>query len=391
MAEMADFLQRAREMRSRIDDQLTSINTEEATKHAFVLPVLQALGYDVFNPKQVVPEFVADVGVKKGEKVDYALFHEGEARVLIECKAADVSLNETHNSQLFRYFAVTKARLGILTNGLVYQFYSDLESANVMDSKPFLEVDLRTADEQSLEEFWAVSHAGFLVDEVVESAFQMKYTKALSKLLDEEFRSPSVEFVRFFVSQIYDGRVTQNVVDRFTPFIRQAVARTLTNRFKARFQAALDLKEPEGAPDEAAPSAAAETSPSSEVEASALPEQDEIMTTEEELMAFYAVKSILAKQVDVKRVTYRDGKTYCAVLLDNNNRKPLCRLWFNTRQKYVGLFDAEKKETRVAIASVDDIYGHTDALRERLKIMLAEGDDNSDQNASSNGVQGSAG
>ena len=114
------------------------IETEESTKHAFVLPFINILGYDTYNPTEVVPEFTADLGLKKGEKVDYAIFQNNEPILIIECKNWKEKLS-VHGSQLFRYFHVTKTRFALLTNGIHYQFFTDLDEKNKMDQKPFLE------------------------------------------------------------------------------------------------------------------------------------------------------------------------------------------------------------------------------------------------------------
>lgn len=355
------FGQRLKEVASRAETLLGAIATEEATKHALVLPVLQGLGYDVFNPAEVVPEFNADVGIKKGEKVDYALMRDGKPVLLIECKAADATLSDAHGSQLYRYFSVTPARVGLLTNGLAYHFFSDLDAPNVMDAKPFLEVDLRTLDDRAIEDFWRVAHKGFDVEQVVEAAFELKYTKAIKRLLESEFTSPSPEFVRHCVGKIYDGRITQSVVDRFTPFIRQAVNRTVSERISTRLRTAL-------AHEEGATQPTAETEGSSEAEEAG----NDIVTTEEEVMAFYVIKSILVGRVDTRRVLYRDAKSYCAILLDDNNRKPIARLYFNGRRRSIGLFDKDKAETRVPIETIDDIYAHADAIRARVASMEEE-------------------
>lgn len=127
----------------KIERNSKIIETEEATKNAFVMPFLNnVLGYDVFDPSEVIPEFTADTGTKKGEKVDYAIIKDGEVQVLIECKKLGEPLSLKHASQLYRYFSVTNARIAILTNGVIYQFFTDLDAPNKMDEKPFLELDL---------------------------------------------------------------------------------------------------------------------------------------------------------------------------------------------------------------------------------------------------------
>ena len=71
--------------------------------------------------------------------------------------------------------------------------------------------------------------------------------------------------------------------------------------------------------------------------------------------------------VDVKRIEMRDMKNFCSILLDHNNRKPICRLWFNRSQKYLGLIDQQKEEERVAIDDLDDIYRYADRLKATVR------------------------
>ena len=115
-----DLATKLLELEKRTAQHRELLLTEEAAKTALVMPFLQALGYDVFNPAEVVPEFTADVGIKKGEKVDYALCIDGRVNILIECKPSTIDLDLKHASQLYRYFSTTDARVAVLTNGVVY-------------------------------------------------------------------------------------------------------------------------------------------------------------------------------------------------------------------------------------------------------------------------------
>jgi len=118
-----EILDTLNSLSEKIRQQTALIKTEEATKSAFVMPFInKVLGYDVFDPTEVIPEFICDVGTKKGEKIDYAIIKNGEIQILIECKKIGEPLNIKHASQLFRYFHVTTARISILTNGQVYKF-----------------------------------------------------------------------------------------------------------------------------------------------------------------------------------------------------------------------------------------------------------------------------
>lgn len=314
------------------------IDTEESTKHAFVLPFINLLGYDTFNPTEVVPEFTADIGLKKGEKVDYAIFQNGEPVIIIECKNWKEQLN-AHNSQLFRYFHTTKTRFALLTNGIDYQFFTDLEAANKMDEKPFLEFDITQIKENVVSEIAKFHKSHFNVDEIVDNASSLKYTKEIKKLIGEELQVPSNDFVRLFASRIYTGRLTEKVMGEFTDLVSKAFTQTISERVNDRLNAALN-KEAEKQQEEGK-------------------EPDKISkvnTTEEEQEGYRIVVAILRRRLPIHRIVHRDTQSYFGILLDDNNRKPLCRLHLNGGNKYLGVFDEQKEETRHLINTVDDIY-----------------------------------
>jgi hypothetical protein len=314
------------------------IDTEESTKHAFVLPFINLLGYDTFNPTEVVPEFTADLGLKKGEKVDYAIFQHGEPIIIIECKNWKEKLN-AHNSQLFRYFHTTKTRFALLTNGIEYQFFTDLESANKMDEKPFLEFDITQLKENVVNEIAKFHKTNFNVDEIVDNASSLKYTKEIKKLIGEELQAPSYDFVRLFASRIYTGRLTEKVIGEFTDLVSKAFTQTISEKVNDRLNSALN-KEAEKQQEE-----------------DKEPEKvSKVDTTEEELEGYRIVVAILRRKLSVDRIVHRDTQSYFGILLDNNNRKPLCRLHLNGGNKYLGVFDDNKRETRHSIETVDDIY-----------------------------------
>ena len=91
--------------------------------------------------------------------------------------------------------------------------------------------------------------------------------------------------------------------------------------------------------------------------------EDKILTTLEELEGYHIVRAVVRSVVDAKRIVQRDTQSYFGILLDDNNRKPICRLHFNRSQKYLGIFDEEKNETRHAISSIDEIYEYADQLK----------------------------
>ncbi len=334
------------------------LQTEEATKNALVMPFIASLGYDVFNPKEVVPEFTADVGTKKGEKVDYAIMRDGETSILIECKKATGDLSQENMSQLYRYFTVTKARIAILTNGIQYRFYSDLEETNKMDEKPFLELDLANPKPNALAEVKKMAKEDFDLDRMLSTASELKYTSEIKKVLLAQSESPDEEFVRFFFQRVMPGsRFTATHKEQFIPLVSKAFHQFLSDKISDRLRSALENeKEITETSSVAAPESGQESS------------RDGIVTTEEELEGWNIVRAICAKAVPPSRVIHRDTKSYMGILLDDNNRKPICRLRFNSKQKHLGVFDEKKEETRIPIESVVDIYQHADKILEVLAI-----------------------
>lgn len=315
------------------------IATEESTKHAFVLPFINALGYDSFNPTEVVPEFTADLGLKKGEKVDYAIFQNDLPILIIECKHWQQDLN-IHNSQLFRYFHTTKTRFSLLTNGIQYRFYTDLEQPNKMDEKPFLEFDITKVKDNVIHEILKFHKSNFDVDKIVDNASSLKYTKEIKKCISEEFVKPSFDFSKLFASKVYSGRLTEKVMDEFIVLVHKALNQIISEKVNDRLNAALN-KESEKQQEEI-------------IEEKL--EDNKIVTTEEELEGYRIVVAILRRKLPVERIHHRDTQSYFGILLDDNNRKPLCRLYLNTSNKYLGVFDENKKESKITIKSIDELY-----------------------------------
>ncbi|MRH28442.1 restriction endonuclease [Microbacterium sp. SYP-A9085] len=356
-----EFQDRVAALATKVANQASAIGTEEATKNAFVMPFISTiLGYDVFDPLEVVPEFTADVGVKKGEKVDYAIMRDGEVQILIECKASTGVPRIEHASQLFRYFATTNARIAALTNGVVWQFFTDLDAPNLMDAKPFLVLDLLDIDETLIPEVQKLSKGSFDLDSIISAAEELKYVGALKREIASQFREPTDEWIKFFTQRVYDGSYTARVREQFTALVTKATRQFLTESVNARLKTAL------GAGISIPGDGDGQDVTSHPVVAKDLNRDTEIETTLDELEGYQIVKAIACREVKPHRITQRDAKSYFAVLLDDNNRKPIARLHFNGRQKYLGLMDAEKTETRHPIDTLDEIYLHVEEIREAV-------------------------
>ena len=332
-----------------------SIQTEEATKNAFVMPFLQSLGYDVFNPLEVVPEFIADIGIKKGEKIDYAIFKDGVPTILVECKDWRQNLN-VHDGQLLRYFHVSKAKFGLLTNGIVYRFYSDLVAPNKMDEKPFLEFNITEIKDNQIEELKKFHKANFDAESIVNTASEMKYMNELKHLLHQELTEPSSEFVKYFAKQVYPSVVTAKVLEQFTELTKKSIQHYISDLITERLKTALSKEDEKNKVE-------------NEISAEQnLEDISKINTTEEELEAFLIVKTILRQKVPATRVTYRDAQSYFAIFLDDNNRKAICRLYLNGGKKYIGTLDENKKETKFEIGTLDEIFNYSEILLKTTEL-----------------------
>ena len=327
--------------------------TEEAAKTALVLPFFQALGYDVFNPSEVIPEFIADVPGKKGDKVDYALCADGRLNILVECKPSTVDLEVRHAEQLFRYFSATEARVAMLTNGVVYKFYSDTEKPNIMDAKPFFVFSLdaiRRSDPATLERF---TRGQFDIAAIIAEAGRLKLESLVRVEIEREFAQPSDDWVRLIAKRVSPAQLTATMREQYGQLIATAIAQLIRERVNDRLTSALHVANPEplsideGATDDPAAG-------------------DGVITTDDEIGGFRIVQAIAARHVDPNRVVIRDSKSYCAILLDDNNRKTLARLHFNSpTTRYVGTF-VGKTETRQAVSALTDLYKLEPAIVARI-------------------------
>jgi len=355
-----DFIERVRNLGERVQRQSQRAQrSEEATKTALVQPFIRlVLGYDINDLNEVDPEYTADMGTKKGEKVDYAILKAGKPIMLFECKRCGSDLDREEPSQLYRYFSVTDARFGVLTNGVIYRFFADLEEPNKMDAKPFLEINLLDIQEPLVNELKKFTKETFDLGEILTTANDLKYTREIKRFLSDQWTSPSYDFTRFFASRVLSGRrkLTKARMEQFGEITKRAFQQFVRDRITDRFKSALEREE--------VPQPPAGETPEVEGEEE---EDKRIVTTLEETQAYYIVQAILSEVVEPKRVVIRDHITHCNILLDDNLRKPLCRLHFNFPQKRLGLFDEQRREERVPIDDLNDIFKY----RDRLKVTMS--------------------
>ncbi len=359
-----EFSQRVSDLGDRSRRAASHAQTEEATKMAVVLPFIQMLGFDPYNLEEVIPEFIADVGIKKGEKIDFALKLDNKIAVLVEVKPITMSLGTAQYSQLYRYFAVAEAKLAILTNGREFWFFSDIEEPNKLDKKPFFVFDVQSYDESQVNELARFQKGIFAIEAILEAASNLSKVKSAAAYIKKQLASPDDDFIRLIGRQIESRNLTKAVIEE----LRLTIQSALDVVIRDRIQDKLGVTFAQEAPAKAAPL------PELAVEVPEEPEgsgPDEVTTTPEEQMAFMIVRAIGSKSVPIERITIRDAKSYCAVFMDDNNRKPICRFYFNAKSvKAIGLFDATKAETRHQVSGPTDLYKHAAEIEQVITAYI---------------------
>ena len=216
LKDLQDLAQQATEHRDLF------ANNEQSVKTSLVLPFIGGLGYDYLSPTEVIAEYTADVGIKRGEKVDYAVMRDGEPIILFECKALSNALGVSEISQLFRYFQSTNAAIGVLTNGVIYKFFSDLIDAGRMDDTPFMEVDIRCATEDDIVELGRFSKDIFDADGIKSAVINAKRVSVLKEYLGSAYERPDDEFARLLLRKLISGRVSKGRVEEHRGLVKRA-------------------------------------------------------------------------------------------------------------------------------------------------------------------------
>lgn len=349
---------------TRIRELKPLIETEEATKTAFIIPFISTvLGYDVTDPREVIPEYTADVGVKKGEKVDFAIKSGTDFHFLIECKKIGEPLHLDHANQLVRYFNVTDTEFAILTNGEVYQFYAQLDAANRMDEKPFMTLDLGNVDPRHFPHLEMCTRKHFNPEALAANAEELKYIAELKKIIATQFQAPDADWVKLLAAQITTKRMTAANMEYFTRLVGTAASQYVKDEANRRLKSAQDFDEPRISVMTAPVPQGNEELPEEEAPAS------DINTTEDEIHGHTIVRAIGCAEVPAKEITMRDAKSYCAILYQDNNRKPIARFYFDRKVPRIGIFDEDRQEGIFDLAEIEDIYQHSDLLRTRIRAL----------------------
>ncbi len=364
------FKEDMQKLSAQITERKTHVTNEEMAKQVLIMPFIQALGFDVFNPLEVRPEYIADFGKKKGEKVDYAIFKDGIPIMFIEAKSINEDL-ENHDAQLSRYFNATpQMRIAILTNGIAYKFFTDLNSNNIMDQSPFLTLDITNLSSADIEVLTNFKKERFETESLVRYAEELIYTSNLNTKLKDLFKNPSDDFIRYLIKDFSDTRITSNVIDRFRPIVKKSISHAI-----------LEIVSQGLFPQEAAPSEepAVVTTPSpvedstKGSEETPFKEDRIVITTEEEQASFGLIQGILEKHgKDISALGAKDTTVYYAIFvrnifqwfvrlnLDSANKQVITRLPVEKAQFLAQGFKVEPApkglgESRVYIDSYNDL------------------------------------
>lgn len=359
-----DFIDQLKQFSKRVESLKDNIQTEEATKTAIIMPFFSMLGYDVFNPQEFVPEYTADVGIKKGEKVDYAIMQDGNPVILIECKSISENLDK-HDSQLFRYFGTTTAKFAILTNGVMYRFYTDLDNQNKMDEDPFLSINILDIRDNQVPELKKFCKTVFDVESIFSTASELKYVHEFKSIFGSQLEEPSDDLLRFFLQGCYSAPKTQSVIEKFRPVLRKALNDFISELMNDKIKSALG--------GSGGSVSVQDAKPAEDVQA---PDEDperrapNIITTEEELEAYFIVKSLLSDIVDHHDITYKDTESYINILYKGNTRKWICRLRLTDSQKTLIIPDENKKDVKYQMQDIYDLPQYKDSLSAVLSRYL---------------------
>lgn len=355
MSNLADKLRALGSRALKLQDVL---QTEEATKHSLILPFIAELGYDIYDPAQVVPEYIADFGIKKGEKVDYALLKDGEPVIIIECKHCK-ECPIKYDGQMFRYFTtLPSVKFAILTNGLKYLFYTDIEEPNRPDDTPFFEFDITDITDYQIEQLKQFHKNELDVEKASDAASELKYMKEMTALLKKELTLPSEEFITFIIKSVDKTRLTTKRLNMLSVIAKKAIKQVADDMFTERITRVLDKKQEE------------------EQEELLQKENQEddvnkIITIQEEIDGFNIIKAILRKEIDIKRITYKDYQGFFGIRVDDMLTKTFCKLYFNNIKKLsIRIIYKDKQEINYDIGTLDDIYNYADELTKAAKSFL---------------------
>ncbi|KJR46715.1 hypothetical protein UF75_2898 [Desulfosporosinus sp. I2] len=355
-----EFKEELQKLSTQIAERRIHVTNEEMTKQSLILPFIQLLGFDIYNPLEVRPEYIADFGKKKSEKVDYAIFKDSIPVMFFEAKSVNEKLHN-HDAQLCRYFNSAKdVSVGIITNGIEYRFFTDINDTNIMDNKPFFVVNITKLKESEIENLAKFRKDSFNKESLTRCAEELTYASTLDNNIKELLKNPSDEFVRFLLKDFNFQRITSNIVEKFRPIVKQSISNAVLDRVSDglyRQEVSTNIE----------PNVIIENEFDDKIKSK------EIITTDDDLKSFEYIKVMLAKYGrNVDQLGYKDTQNYFSIYVSNlnnwfikinlesNNKNFVTRIESETLAKYSNGFKIEVApkrvgESKIYINSVEDI------------------------------------
>jgi hypothetical protein len=320
---------------------------EAQTKLLYINPFIEILGYKTSEHTDVIAELPADFATRRRDKVDYALRKNDTEILIIECKRFNEKVGK-FGHQLSAYFNHLRlVRFGILTNGTIYHFYADIDTRNIMDAEPFFEFNVTDFNDEQLQILEMFCKENFDEKLIIEKARRLTYSRDIRKLLYTEMTNPSKDFIKFIAGKAYlekkRGSITEKIMILFDELVNLSLPIVINQLISDRM---IRLK------------------PSSNNEIKEI--ESKIITTEEEREGYFIVKSIIRRKIAPERVGFKDAQAYFSIRIDDSSHKTVCRLYLNSNKKYIGIFGANRNETKFELGAIDNIFDFSDQLLESI-------------------------
>lgn len=373
------FTEDIAKLSERVRNRAEQVVGEEATKMALIVPFLSTLGYDVYDPSEVKPEYIADFAIKKAgqfEKVDYAIAINGNIVMLVEAKARGQKA-EAHDGQLSRYFnGLITTKVAIVTNGIEYRFFTDLRDKNVMDKEPFFTFSILDYDDKDIENLKLFHRDNFDVASINQHAEEMVYVKGMTQLVGHLLRSPSEEFIRFLVAELgkvapnyqIQGKITNKVIEKFKPIVKKSIQGSLVELMtRSLSQEIIQLSE-------VANTEEVEELDALEANDTKVTEESKIITTEEELKAFDKIRSIVTTSKNYHHdVYYKDTESYFSIHLGKANWWFLRFYLSSSKKTFIARLNPEEAKQLAQEFSIQEVP--SSALEVTSKITISSVND----------------
>lgn len=331
-------------------NNVDTLETEEATKMALIMPFIRELGYNVFDNNEVIPEFTADIAKRNGEKVDYAIKIDDKIAFVIEAKHVLENLDK-HSKQLSRYFVNTEAKIAILTNGIEYRFFTDLEKDNIMDSEPFFVFNLKNYKKKDLEYLKEFQKESFDENRLYGKAEKSKKIDDIVKVLFAEFTKPSDEFLKHIVDKCYEGTKTKLIIQEYSELLNPALVKFIDVQTAEK----LKLAFPE------VNIGSLETTVKVDNKKSDAP-----ITTINEITILSYIQLILKNEKE--EITLKDNKSYCNILINNKTTKWICRIYDKKELKVI--IYSKEREAEITIKTPQDIFNHSEEIKKAFQDRI---------------------